>query len=114
MWRSGGGQRLGLLAVTSKMSDLHETDVVAWSDRQSALLRRVAAGEQVIEHIDWANIIDEVEAVGRSERGALQSHVATVIEHLIKLQASPAAPPAQRLEGSDPTGAIRYRGEPRG
>lgn len=75
------------------MSDLHETDVVAWSERQSALLRRVAAGEQVNEHIDWANIIDEVETVGRSERAALQSHIAVVIEHLIKLQASPATEP---------------------
>jgi hypothetical protein len=75
------------------MSDLYETDVAAWSERQSALLRRVAAGEQVNEHIDWANIIDEVETVGRSERAALQSHIAVVIEHLIKLQASPATEP---------------------
>jgi hypothetical protein len=31
--------------------------------------------------------------VGRAERSALFSHVATVIEHLIKLQASPAIAP---------------------
>jgi hypothetical protein len=31
--------------------------------------------------------------LGRSERAALRSHIATVIEHLIKLQVSPATDP---------------------
>ena len=31
--------------------------------------------------------------MGRSERLALRSHIATVLEHLIKLQASPATEP---------------------
>jgi hypothetical protein len=75
------------------MSDLYETDVLLWSERQAELLRRVASGENVNDQIDWPNIIDEVETVGRSERSALRSHIATVIEHLIKLQASPATDP---------------------
>ena len=29
------------------MSDLYDTDVLLWSERQSSLLRRVAAGEPV-------------------------------------------------------------------
>ena len=72
------------------MGDLYETDVVAWSERQASLLRRIAAGETINDQIDWANIIDEVETVGRSERAALRSHIGVVLEHLIKLQASPA------------------------
>ncbi len=75
------------------MSDLYEADVAAWAEHQAALLRRVAAGEHVNEQPDWANIIDEVETVGRSERAALRSHIAVVLEHLIKLQASPATAP---------------------
>jgi hypothetical protein len=75
------------------MSDLYDTDVLLWSERQAELLRRVASGENVNDQIDWPNIIDEVETVGRSERSALRSHIATVIEHLIKLQASPATDP---------------------
>jgi Domain of unknown function DUF29 len=78
------------------MSDLYETDVLLWSERQAELLRRVASGENVNDQIDWPNIIDEVETVGRSERSALRSHIATVIEHLIKLQASPATDPRNR------------------
>ena len=75
------------------MSDLYDTDVVAWSERQAALLRRVAAGENINGQVDWPNIIDEVETVGRSERAALRSHIGVVLEHLIKLQASPATDP---------------------
>jgi hypothetical protein len=29
------------------MSDLYDTDVVAWSERQADLLRRMAGGERV-------------------------------------------------------------------
>jgi len=75
------------------MSDLYDSDVVARSERQAALLRRVAAGEAVNDQVDWRNIIDEVETVGRSERPALGSHIAMVLEHLTKLRASPAQDP---------------------
>ncbi len=40
--------------------------------------------------LDWPNIAAEIETVGRPERTAVASHIANVIEHLIKLQASPA------------------------
>jgi hypothetical protein len=75
------------------MNDLYESDIVLWSERQADLLRRVAAGEKINDQVDWSNIIDEVETVGRSERAALRSHIAVVLEHLIKLQVSPATEP---------------------
>jgi hypothetical protein len=74
------------------MSD-YDSDIAAWSEQQARLLRRIAAGEAVNDRIDWSNIIDEVETVGRSERSALRSHIGTVLEHLMKLQASPASEP---------------------
>ncbi len=58
------------------------------------MLRRRAAGELVNDSaLDWPNIAEEIESVGNSERSALRSHIATVLEHLIKLHASPAAEP---------------------
>ena len=76
-----------------RMSD-YDTDVYAWSQRQGALLRRLAAGERVNDaDLDWPNIAEEIETVGRSERSAVASHIATIIEHLIKLQASPTVEP---------------------
>ena len=75
------------------MSD-YDTDIYAWSQRQGGLLRRLAAGERVNDaDLDWPNIAEEIETVGRSERAAVASHIAIIIEHLIKLQASPASEP---------------------
>lgn len=72
---------------------LYDSDLLTWSEQQADLLRRVAAGERVNDQVDWENIAEEIEAVGRSERSSLASHVGTVIEHLAKLEASPAVDP---------------------
>jgi Domain of unknown function DUF29 len=72
----------------------YDTDIYAWSQRQGGLLRRLATGERVNDaDLDWPNIAEEIETVGRSERAAVASQIATIIEHLIKLQASPASEP---------------------
>ncbi len=72
----------------------YDLDIYAWSQRQGALLRRLAAGERVNDaDLDWPNIAEEIETVGRSERAALRSHILNVIEHLMKLQSSPATEP---------------------
>jgi hypothetical protein len=75
------------------MSDPYDEDTVRWSERQAMLLRCVASGEPPNEAPDWLNIIEEIESVGRSERSALASRVRTIIEHLAKLEASPAIDP---------------------
>jgi hypothetical protein len=72
----------------------YDTDVYTWSERQGALLRRLAGGERVNDaDLDWPNIADEIESVGRSEGSALSGHIGNVLEHLIKLQISPATEP---------------------
>jgi uncharacterized protein DUF29 len=48
------------------MSDLYHTDILEWSERQGALLRRLAAGERINDQIDWENVVEEVESVGGS------------------------------------------------
>ncbi len=74
------------------MSD-YDTDTVLWSERQADLLRRLAAGERVNDQVDWENVAAEIDSVGRSQRIALASHVRVVLEHLMKLAASPAVEP---------------------
>jgi hypothetical protein len=71
----------------------YDIDVLSWSEQQAALLRRVAAGETINDQIDWENVAEEIESVGQSERRSLASHVRLVLEHLAKLEASPAANP---------------------
>ena len=74
------------------MSD-YDTDVLVWSERQAELLRRMGAGERVNDQVDWANVAEEIESLGKSDRRELRSRVRTILVHLIKLQASPAAEP---------------------
>ncbi len=72
------------------MSDRHD-DIVLWSERQAELLRQHAAIESATDAIDWPHVIEEIEAVGGSERAALTSRIGSVIEHLLKIDASPEA-----------------------
>jgi hypothetical protein len=56
------------------MSDLYEDDFLLWSESQAALLRRLAAGERVNDRdLDWANLSEEIEALGRGELRAVES-----------------------------------------
>ena len=70
---------------------LYERDALAWSDRQAALLRRIAAGERLNEAVDWANVIEEVQDVGLSELRACESLIQQAISHLLKLHAWPGS-----------------------
>src|SRR5260370_4883085 len=68
------------------MSDLYETDILIWSERQGALLRRLAAGERSNDQIDRENVVEEVESVGREQLHAVES---LLFQHLLKAQAWP-------------------------
>ena len=72
------------------MSDLYDTDVVIWSERQADLLGCMAAGEWVNDQIDWANVAEEIAALGISDRRELRNRVRTILAHLLKLQISSA------------------------
>ena len=70
--------------------DLYETDILLWSERQAELLRRHAAGERVNDAaIDWPNIAEEIEDVGRSERNSVESHLVQALLHDLKAEAWP-------------------------
>jgi uncharacterized protein DUF29 len=72
------------------MSDLYETDVLLWSERQADLLRRHAAGERVNDAaIDWPNIAEEIEDVGKSDLRAVASHLVQALLHDLKAEAWP-------------------------
>jgi hypothetical protein len=72
------------------MSDLYDTDILQWSEQQAALLRRVAGGERVND-VDWPNVIEEVESVGRSEVDAVESWLFQAFLHDLKAEAWPLA-----------------------
>jgi hypothetical protein len=72
----------------------YDTDIVVWSAHQAELLRRRAAGELVNDAaIDWPNVAEEIDSLGKSQARELSSRIAAILLHLMKLQASPAAAP---------------------
>jgi hypothetical protein len=78
---------------------LYERDFYEWTIAQAALLRREAARRGNTE-LDVENLAEEIEGLGKSDRRALTSHVARVIEHLLKLQHSPAKQPRALWQNS--------------
>ncbi len=71
------------------MGELYEVDVLEWSEHQARLLRQHVAGERTNEAPDWANIIEEVESVGRDQLHAVQSLLAQALAHMLKAEAWP-------------------------
>jgi hypothetical protein len=63
------------------MTDLYDEDILLWSERQATLLRRLSAGERVNDQVDWPNIIEEIESVGRSEVRAVTSALQNAMQH---------------------------------
>jgi hypothetical protein len=71
---------------------LYEQDFFRWSEEQAQALRK-AASMQLNAPLDWQNLAEEVESLGRSQRSELGSRILLIVEHLMKLQASLARTP---------------------
>ena len=74
--------------------DLYEQDILAWSDHQAGLLRKVARGQRVYD-VDWAHVVEEIEDVGLSELNAVQIQLRQMIVHLLKVHGWPDHPSVQ-------------------
>src|SRR5271167_3634499 len=70
----------------SQNSVLYEEDFFAWTIEQARLLR---AGD--LSAVDAANIAEEIESMGRSDRRELQSRLVVLIVHLLKWRFQPSA-----------------------
>lgn len=78
--------------------DLYHRDFYSWTQAQARAVRAAAHGGN--QPIDWANLAEEIEALGRSERREVASRLRTIIEHLLKLMVSPAAAPRRGWTGT--------------
>jgi hypothetical protein len=77
------------------VSEVYETDFVLWSAQQAERLRRLARGEQVND-VDWPNLVEEVETLGRSATSAVRSLLLRALEHILKAAAWPGAVSARK------------------
>jgi hypothetical protein len=63
---------------------IYETDFYAWTQRQATLLRA-----EEFEAVDWNNLIEEIEALGRSETHKVESRLIILVMHLLKWEYQP-------------------------
>ena len=59
----------------------YDSDIAAWAAQQAALLRRQTGNE-----LDWQNLAEEIEAVGKSQENAVFSRLKLLCQHLLKWQ----------------------------
>ena len=78
--------------MSGSSAQLYEEDFVRWTEEQAAALREAARLGTNLP-LDWENLAEEIDSLGRSARRELGSRIATIIEHLIKLRRSPATDP---------------------
>jgi hypothetical protein len=74
--------------ITPRKSELYGEDFYAWSKAQADLLRARRFGDLDLEHL-----IEEVEDLGEALYRSARSRLRTIIEHLLKLEHSPARDP---------------------
>jgi Domain of unknown function DUF29 len=76
----------------TEATTLYDEDFFVWSKQQADALR-AAARNGSNQKLDWENLAEEIENLGRSERRELARRLSTIIEHLVKLDHSPAKGP---------------------
>jgi len=67
-------------------SDLYGEDIRLWSETQSDLLRRLAAGETVADKVDWPHVVEEIEQ-SHAQNPEQQDEIAQLTARLIAAEA---------------------------
>ena len=90
----------------------YDEDLAQWCESQARALRDGArAGTNL--PIDWENVAEEIESLGKSQGRELASGIRTTLVHLMKLQASPATDPRAWVARNDRQAAQRNGGRDR-
>lgn len=85
-------------------SDLHADDLYAWSKAQADLLRAGRFAELDLDHLTL-----EIEDVGAAMKRAARNHTRTILDHLLKLEHSPASEPRAGWRATIRTQRVRLR-----
>jgi hypothetical protein len=69
---------------TKPNESLYERDFYAWTREQAEKLRARAHNE-----IDWENVAEEIDSVGRSQKKEIRQPLAVLLHHLLKWEYQP-------------------------
>ncbi len=70
--------------VADQRDSLYERDFYLWLEQQAELLR-----EGRLDELDVANLLEEIEAMGRKDKKAVKSNLVVLLTHLLKHQFQP-------------------------
>ena len=68
----------------------YDDDYYAWTQYQAEILRAMHRADN---RLDRERVAEQMEDLGKSERDAVRSQVRRIIDHLLKLEYSPAVDP---------------------
>jgi hypothetical protein len=99
----------------AKPGGLYEEDFVRWTEEQSTALRRAKGSTSAVQGgsnqpLDWDNLAEEIESLGKSDWRELRSQITRILRHLLKLEVSPAMEPQGGLAGERQRSPDRNRG----
>ena len=69
------------MAQTTTLPSLYEQDYVAWLDLTLTQLK-----QQNLSSLDWKNLIEEIESLGREQRHKVESYLLRLLIHLLLYQ----------------------------
>ncbi len=70
--------------VQQNRPNLYEHDFYAWTQQQKELL-----GKEQYKELDIANLIEEIDALGKQQKKELRNRLAVLLGHLLKWQYQP-------------------------
>lgn len=73
---------------------LYDDDIVTWAEQQAAALRALGERADLSNAIDWENVAEEIESVGRSQIRAVESLLSQTLAHCLKRLSAPDVPSA--------------------
>lgn len=62
----------------------YDQDFFAWSEEQGRLLKARSA-----QYLDWDNLAEEIESLGKSQRSEIRSRLIILLQHLLKWEHQP-------------------------
>lgn len=82
-------------------NQLYDRDFYLWIEQMTTAL-----SNRDFEAMDWSNLLEEIEDMGKSEKRSLESYLERLVEHILKLKYWRATPRRrQRCDPAPPAGA---------
>ncbi len=72
----------GLLVLFNRMQDkIYDRDFNLWVEKMAIALKN-----RDLKAMDWNNLLEEIEDIGKSEKRSLESYLERLVEHILKLK----------------------------